>query len=113
MGALAGISADDPEWIELFSWLTEVQFARLVASARRRGGEIQRPPLATAPGRPCVVGSDVLANRYHVATGGTAGGISKSAADRILDHLAPLVAISPALRTRKGTVYIVAGVSIR
>jgi len=36
-------------------------------------------------------------------------GISKSAADRILNHLAPLLAISPARRRREGTVYIVDG----
>ena len=29
------ISADDPKWIEPFSGLTEVQFARLVALVRR------------------------------------------------------------------------------
>lgn len=36
------ISADDPKWIEPFSGLTEVQFARLVALVRRRGGDVQR-----------------------------------------------------------------------
>ncbi len=36
-------------------------------------------------------------------------GISKSAADRILDHLAPLLAISSARRRREDTVYIVDG----
>ncbi len=36
-------------------------------------------------------------------------GVSKSAADRILDHLAPLLAIAPARRPRKDTVYIVDG----
>ncbi len=36
-------------------------------------------------------------------------GLLKSAADRILDHLAPLLAISPAHRPRKDTVYIVNG----
>ena len=36
-------------------------------------------------------------------------GVSKPAADRILDHLAPLLAISPARRPRKDTVYIVDG----
>lgn len=34
---------------------------------------------------------------------------AKSAADRVLDHLAPLLAISPARRPRKDTVYIVDG----
>ncbi|MGW7279187.1 IS5/IS1182 family transposase, partial [Streptomyces sp. NPDC054844] len=36
------ISADDPKWIEPFAGLTEVQFARLVALVRRRGGDVQR-----------------------------------------------------------------------
>lgn len=36
-------------------------------------------------------------------------GISKSAADRVLDHLAPLLAISPARRPRPDTVLIVDG----
>lgn len=36
-------------------------------------------------------------------------GVSKSAADRIVDHLAPLLAISPARRQREDTVCIVDG----
>ncbi|MFJ8086210.1 transposase [Streptomyces sp. NPDC096205] len=36
------ISTDDPKWIEPFSGLSEVQFARLVAPVRRRGGDVQR-----------------------------------------------------------------------
>jgi hypothetical protein len=36
-------------------------------------------------------------------------GVSKSAADRILDRLAPLLAIAPARRPRKDTVHIVDG----
>ncbi|MFI0264170.1 IS5/IS1182 family transposase, partial [Streptomyces sp. NPDC017056] len=36
------ISAGDPKWVEPFAGLTEVQFARLVALVRRRGGEVQR-----------------------------------------------------------------------
>lgn len=36
-------------------------------------------------------------------------GISKSAADRVLDHLAPLLAIPPARRPRRDTVLIVDG----
>ncbi len=36
------ISADDPKWIEPFSGLSEVQFARLVALVRRRGGDVKR-----------------------------------------------------------------------
>ena len=39
-------------------------------------------------------------------------GVSKSAADRILDHLAPLPAIAPARRARKDTVHIVDGILV-
>jgi hypothetical protein len=104
------ISADDPKWIEPFSGLTEEQFGKLVALVRRRGGDVQR-------GRPWPL---PLADRLLlVATYWRTNltlrqvaplfGISKSAADRILDHLAPLLAISPARRPRKDTVYIVDG----
>ena len=36
-------------------------------------------------------------------------GVSKSAADRIVDHLAPLLALPPRKRFRKDTVLIVGG----
>lgn len=91
------ISADFPKWIEPFSGLSESQFEKLVALVRCRGGDVQR-------GRPWRLS---LANRVLlVATYWRTNltlrqvaplfGISKSAADRILDHLAPLLAISPA-----------------
>lgn len=104
------ISADDPKWIEPFSGLTESQFARLVALVRRRGGDVQR-------GRPWRLPLEdrVLLVATYWRTNLTLRqvaplfGVSKSAADRILDHLAPLLAISPARRPRKETVYIVDG----
>lgn len=37
------------------------------------------------------------------------GRVSKDAVDRVLDHLAPLLAISPARRPREDTVYLVDG----
>ncbi|MYQ97550.1 transposase family protein, partial [Streptomyces sp. SID6139] len=104
------ISADDPKWVEPFSGLTGVQFARLVALVRRRGGDVQR-------GRPWRLSLEdrVLLVATYWRTNLTLRqvaplfGVSKSAADRILDHLAPLLAISPARRPRKDTVYIVDG----
>jgi hypothetical protein len=104
------ISADDPKWIEPFSGLSESQFARLVALVRRRGGDVQR-------GRPWRLPLEdrVLLVATYWRTNLTLRqvaplfGESKSAADRILDHLAPLLAISPARRPRKDTVYIVDG----
>jgi hypothetical protein len=104
------IPADDPKWIEPFSGLSEMQFARLVALVRRRGGDVQR-------GRPwrLPLADRVLLVATYWRTNLTLRqvaplfGVSKSAADRILDHLAPLLAIAPVRRPRKDTVYIVDG----
>lgn len=104
------MSADDPKWIEPFTGLSPAQFNRLVALVRRRGGAIQR-------GRPWRLPLEdrVLLVATYWRTNLTLRqvallfGISKSAADRILDHLAPLLAISPARRKLEDTVYIVDG----
>ncbi|MFE7353344.1 transposase family protein [Streptomyces sp. NPDC057543] len=104
------ISADDPKWIEPFSGLTEVQFATLVALVRRRGGDVRR-------GRPWRLPLEdrVLPVATYWRTNLTLRqvaplfGVSKSAADRILDHLAPFPAISPPRRPRRDTVHIVDG----
>lgn len=92
-----------------FSGLTE-QFARLVALVRRRGGDVQR-------GRPWRLPLEerVLLVATYWCTNLTLRQVaplfevSKSAVDRILDHLAPLLAISLTRRPRKDTVYIVDG----
>nr|WP_256339782.1 transposase [Streptomyces sp. 1222.5] len=81
-----------------------------MALVRRRGGDVQR-------GRPWRLPLEdrVLLVATYWRTNLTLRqvaplfGVSKSAADRILDHLAPLLAISPARRPRKDTVYIVDG----
>ncbi|MEU5547686.1 transposase family protein [Streptomyces sioyaensis] len=101
------ISADDPKWIEPFSGLSEVQFARLVALVRRRGGDVQR-------GRPWRLSleSRVLLVATYWRTNLTLRqvaplfGVSKSAADRILTTWRPC---RPSRRPRKDTVYIVDG----
>ncbi|GLW70940.1 hypothetical protein Kpho02_32390 [Kitasatospora phosalacinea] len=104
------ISASDPKWIEPFSRLSESQFGKLVALVRRRGGDVWR-------GRPWRLSLEdrVLLVATYWRTNLTLRqvaplfGISKSAADRVLDHLAPLLAIAPARRPRKNTVLIVDG----
>jgi hypothetical protein len=104
------ISADDPKWIEPFVGLSPAQFNRLVALVRRRGGDIQRgrPWLLPLEDRVLLVATYWRTN-LTLRQVAPLFGISKSAADRILDHLAPLLAISPARRKREDTVYIVDG----
>lgn len=77
---------------------------------RRRGGDVQR-------GRPwplCLEDHALLVATYWrtnltLRQIALLFGISKSAADRVLDHLAPLLTISPARRPRQDTVLIVVG----
>lgn len=102
------ISADDPKWIEPFSGLSESQFTRLVALARRRGGDVQRGSPWRLPLEDRVL---LVATYWHtnltLRQVAPLFGVPKSAADRILDHLTPVLAISPARRPRKDTVYII------
>lgn len=85
------ISADDPKWIEPISGTSEVQFVRLVALVRRRGGGVQRGWPWRLP-----LEDQVLLVATYWRTNLTLRqvaplfGISKSAADRILDHLRPV-----------------------
>ncbi len=81
--------------------LTESQFARLVTLVRRRGGDVQRG----RPWRLPLEDGGLLVARYWrtnltLRQVAPLFGALKSAADRILDHLAPLLAISPARRPR-------------
>ncbi|MGW2595457.1 transposase family protein [Streptomyces sp. NPDC001515] len=90
------ISASDPRWIEPFSGLSESQFRKLVALVRRRGGDVQRG----RPWRLCLEDRVLLVATYWrtnltLRQVAPLFGISKSAADRVLDNLAPLLAISP------------------
>jgi hypothetical protein len=83
---------------------------RLVALVRRRGGDVQRgrPWRLPLEDRVLLVAT-YWRTKLTLRQVAPLFGVSKSAADRILDHLAPLLAISPARRPRKDTVYIVDG----
>ncbi|MFD9060176.1 transposase [Kitasatospora purpeofusca] len=107
------ISAGDPMWIEPFSGLSESQFSKPVALVRRRGGDVQRG----RPSQLCLEDRVLLVAAYWrtnltLRQVAPLFGISKSAADRVLDHLAPLPAISPAPRPRRDTVPIVDGTPV-
>lgn len=106
------ISVDEPAWIPVFTGLSIRQFAKLVGVVRRRGGE------QTGAGRRWGLSLEdrVLLVAVYYRTNLTLRqvavlfGVSKSAAGRTVDHLGPLLALSP-VRCRQGpdTVLIVDG----
>lgn len=105
------ITASKPSWIVPFSGLSPRQFMNLVTALRREGID------ATRRGRPW---SLPLADRTLLVTAywrtnltmhqlAPLFGISKSAADRIIDHLGPLLALQPRRRFARDAVLIVDG----
>jgi hypothetical protein len=105
------ITASEPSWITPFTGLSPRQFAKLVTALRREGADPVRR------GRPwsLPLQDRVLLVAAYWRTNLTLRqlaplfGVSKSAADRIVDHLGPALALQPRKRFRKDTVLIVDG----
>ncbi|MFJ8391008.1 transposase [Streptomyces sp. NPDC094438] len=106
------ITASEPGWIGLFSGLSERQFSKLIAVVRRRGGG------APTGGRAWALSLEdrVLMVAAYWRTDltmrqlGPLFGVSKSTADRVIDDIAPLLALAPLRRRHPaGTVLIVDG----
>ncbi|GAA2147290.1 hypothetical protein J2S68_002249 [Glycomyces algeriensis] len=105
------VTASEECWIEPFSGLTPGVFSRLVRQLEREGVNAPRP------GRPwsLPLADRILLVAAYWRTNLTLRqlaplfGISKSAADRIIDHLGPKLALRPRQRFVKGTVLIVDG----
>ncbi|MGY4956934.1 transposase [Streptomyces nigrescens] len=107
----AVITASEPSWIGPFTGLSPRCFGKLVTAVRRKmAAKLKR-------GRPWGLPLEdrTLLIAAYWRTNLTMRriaplfGISKSAADRIIDHLGPLLAMQPRERFRKGTVLIVNG----
>ncbi|WP_086831185.1 transposase [Streptomyces sp. NRRL B-24572] len=105
------ITASEPCWITPFTGLSPRAFGKLVTVLRRAGAD------AVRKGRPW---SLPLENRALLVAAywrtnltmrqlAPLFGISKSAADRIIDHLGPMLALQPRKRFAKDTVLIVDG----
>lgn len=105
------ITASEPSWIAPFTGLSPHCCSALVPALRREGAD------AVRPGRPW---SLPLEDRVLLVTAywrtnltmrqlASLFGISKSAADRIIDQVGPLLALRPRLRFAKDTVLIVDG----
>ncbi|MEU2552265.1 transposase [Streptomyces sp. NPDC013313] len=105
------ITASDPAWIAPFSGLSPHQFGKLITALRREGADPVRR------GRPWGLRLEdrVLLVAAYWRTNLTLRqlaplfGVSKSAADRIIDHLGPALALQQRKRFRKDTVLIVDG----
>ncbi|MFF4188855.1 transposase [Streptomyces sp. NPDC001691] len=105
------ITASEPSWISPFTGLSPRQFTKLVAVLRRQEtGTVRR-------GRPWGLSLEdrLLLVAAYWRTNLTLRqlaplfGVSKSAADRMINHLGPRLALQPRQRFRKGTVLIVDG----
>ncbi|WP_327436504.1 transposase (plasmid) [Streptomyces sp. NBC_01201] len=108
---LGVITASEPSWIAPFTGLSLRSFGTLVAQLRHEGAD------AVRRGRPW---SLPLEDRVFLVTAywrtnltlrqlAPLFGVSKSAANRIVSHLGPLLALKPRRRFRKSTVLIVDG----
>jgi hypothetical protein len=108
------ISASEASWIAPFTGLCPRAFGRLISKLRREGADAARP------GRPWALPLEdrVLLVAAYWRTNLTLRqlaplfGISKSAADRVVGHVAPLLALQQRNRFGKGTVLIVDGTLI-
>jgi hypothetical protein len=105
------ITASEPSWIAPFTGLSPRQFSKLITALRREGADPVRK------GRPWSLPLEdrVLLVAAYWRTDLTLRqlaslfGVSKSAADRIIDHLGPTLALQQRKRFRKDTVLIVDG----
>ncbi|MFC9227423.1 transposase [Streptomyces decoyicus] len=105
------ITASEPSWIAPFTGLSPRNFGKLVTVLRREGAD------AVRKGRPWSLPLEdrALLVAAYWRTNLTMRqlaplfGVSKSAADRIIDHLGPMLALQPRERFAKGTVLIVDG----
>lgn len=106
------LSSDRPQWVPVFTGLSQRQFAKLVAIVAARGG------VQTGTGRRwgLPLADRVLLVAVYYRTNLTLRqiaplfGVSKSAAGRIVDHLGPYLALAPVTRRhRRDTVLIVDG----
>lgn len=99
-GVEQAISADKPQWVPVFSGLSMRQFATLVDLVADRGGE----QTGTGRRRGLTLPDRVLLIAVHYRTNLTYRqnnllfGISQSAVDRVVNHLAPLLTLAPPSR---------------
>jgi hypothetical protein len=112
ISAVAGvITASEPSWIAPFAGLSPRAFGKLMRQLRREGGD------APGRGRPWKLSLEdrvlLVAAYWHTNLTlrqlAPLFGVSKSTADRVIDHLGPRLALAPRRRFTKDAVLIVDG----
>ncbi|MEU8682120.1 transposase [Streptomyces sp. NPDC048611] len=105
------ITASEPSWISPFTGLSPRCFAKLVNALRREGADAVRkgrPWRLPLEDRALLVAAYWRTN-LTIRQLALLFGVSKSAADRVIDHLGPTLALQPRKRFRTDTVLIVDG----
>ncbi|MET9935206.1 MULTISPECIES: transposase [unclassified Streptomyces] len=105
------ITASEPSWMVPFTGLSPRAFGKLVTVLRRGGADavrLGRPWSLPLEDRALLVAAYWRTN-LTMRQLAPLFGVSKSAADRIIDHLAPMLALQPRKQFAKGTVLIVDG----
>jgi len=105
------ITASVPSWIEPFTGLGPRTFGTLVTLLRREGAEVPgrgRPWKLPLEDRVLLVAAYWRTN-LTMRQLAPLFGVSKSAADRVIDHLGPQLALQPRKRFAKDAVLIVDG----
>ncbi|MER5777360.1 transposase [Streptomyces sp. NPDC002039] len=105
------ITASEPSWTAPFTGLCPRAFGKLMTVLRRQGADAVRkgrPWSLLLEGRALLVAAYWRTN-LTMRRLAPLFGVSKSAADRIIDHLGPMLALQPRKRFAKDTVLIVDG----
>ncbi|MEU9083849.1 transposase [Streptomyces sp. NPDC048357] len=105
------ITASEPSWIAPFTGLSPRNFGKLVTVLRREGADAVRRgrPWSLALEDRALLVAAYWRTNLTMRQLAPLFGVSKSAADRIIDHLEPMLALRPRKRFADGTVLIVDG----
>jgi hypothetical protein len=105
------ITASEPSWIAPFTGLSARAFGKLVTVLRREGADAVRKgrPWSLALEDRALLVAAYWRTNLTMQQLAPLFGVSKSAADRIIDHLGPMLALQPRKRFGKDTVLIVDG----
>jgi hypothetical protein len=105
------ITASEPFWIAPLTGLSPRDFGKLVTVLRREGADAVRKgrPWGLALEERALLVAAYWRTNLTLRQSAPLFGVSKSAADRVITHLGPLLALQPRQRFAKDTVLIVDG----